>query len=517
MVKMADFHFSVTQIKRSAGQSAIACAAYRAGEKLHSDYYGEDSDYTKKKGVAFRDILLPVSAPSAYSDRETLWNAVEKAEKHPKAQLAYSFDFSLQNEFTMDENLAIAREFIQRNFVDRGMIADYAIHLPEKEDGGTPNPHVHVMCPIRPLNKDGSWGAKQKRVYRLDEGGNRIRDADGNELYDAVPTTDWGKPETLEQWRTAWAEINNAHFVAHGLSVRIDNQSFERQGIELLPTVHEGPNVREMEKKGIRTEKGERNRWIRQINNSIRFLCDRLRTLVAWIAELKAQLSAKPEPSVAELLTEYLNQRNEKAWSLVAKNNNLKEHARLIAYLQEYDIHSVDDLSDHINQVNEKGAPVQLQLTQLRNRLHTLDVAEKAGERYERAKPFYDEWYGIFFKKSKEKYAEEHKKELSAFHASRKQLKNLGYLDDKGNYDAEKLYHDREKLLQRMERFSEEHKPLREQVDTLNAIRKAISSVSTDDVQNRNTGSISELQKTQDVPAQPAPKKNRRKEDYSLE
>ena len=83
---MADYHFSVTQIKRSAGQSAIACAAYRAGEKLHSDYYGEDSDYTKKKGVAFRDILLPVSAPSAYSDREMLWNAVEKAEKHPKAQ-----------------------------------------------------------------------------------------------------------------------------------------------------------------------------------------------------------------------------------------------------------------------------------------------------------------------------------------------------------------------------------------------------------------------------------------------
>ena len=236
------------------------------------------------------------------------------------------------------------------------------------------------MCPIRPLNKDGSWGAKQKRVYRLDEGGNRIRDADGNELYDAVPTTDWGKPETLEQWRTKWAEINNAHFAAHGLSVRIDNQSFERQGIELLPTVHEGPNVREMEKKGIRTEKGERNRWIRQINNSIRFLCDRLRTLVAWIAELKARLSVKPEPSVAELLTEYLNQRNEKAWSFVAKNNNLKEHARLIAYLQEHDIHSVDDLSDHINQVNEKGAPAQLQLTQLRNRLHTLDVAEKAAE-----------------------------------------------------------------------------------------------------------------------------------------
>jgi len=88
---MADFHFYVTRIKRSAGRSAVAAAAYRAGEKLHSEYYGEDSDYTKKEGVVLSDILLPVNAPAEYSDRETLWNAVEKAEKHPKAQLAYSF------------------------------------------------------------------------------------------------------------------------------------------------------------------------------------------------------------------------------------------------------------------------------------------------------------------------------------------------------------------------------------------------------------------------------------------
>jgi len=514
---MADFHFSVTQIKRSAGQSAIACAAYRAGEKLHSDYYGEDSDYTKKKGVILSDILLPIVAPAEYADRETLWNAVEKAEKHPKAQLAYSFDFSLQNEFSMDENIAIAREFIQRNFVDRGLIADYAIHLPEKEDGGTPNPHVHVMCPIRPLNPDGSWGAKQRRVYRLDDGGNRIRDADGNELFDAVPTTDWGKPETLEHWRTAWAEINNAHFAEHELSIKIDNRSFERQGIDQIPTIHEGPNVREMERKGIPTEKGERNRWIRRINSNIRFLCDRLRTLASWITELNAQLTAKPEPSLAELLTEHLKQRNEKAWSFVAKNNNLKEHAKLIAYLQEHEIHSVEDLTEHINQVNETGKPVQLQMTQLREQLHALDYAEKAGERYTKAKPIYDEWYGIFFKKSKEKFAEEHQKELNAFHANRKKLKSLGYLDDSGNFDSAKLNRDRAKHLKEIERISEEHKPLREQVEMLTAIRRAISSVSKEDVWNRDESSIPEAQKAQETQTQTEPKKNRRKEDYSIE
>ena len=203
---MADFHFSVTQIKRSAGQSAIAAAAYRAGEKLFSEIYGEYSDYTRKRGIIETGILLPSFAPKEYENREKLWNAVEQAERHPKAQLAYSFDFSLQNEFSMKENLEIAREFIQRQFVDRGMIADYAVHLPDKGDA-VPNPHVHVICPIRPLNPDGTWGAKQKRVYRLDDAGNRMPDAAGRPQFDAVPTTDWGSAETLERWREAWAEI----------------------------------------------------------------------------------------------------------------------------------------------------------------------------------------------------------------------------------------------------------------------------------------------------------------------
>lgn len=104
MLSIALFRFHVTQIKRSAGQSAVASAAYRAGEKLHSEYYGEDSDYTRKGGVICSEILLPSHAPPEYADRETLWNAVEKAERRKKAQLAYSFDIALQNEFSMQEN-----------------------------------------------------------------------------------------------------------------------------------------------------------------------------------------------------------------------------------------------------------------------------------------------------------------------------------------------------------------------------------------------------------------------------
>ena len=106
----------------------MASAAYRAGEKLHSEYYGEISDYTRKGGVICSEILLPSHAPSEYADRETLWNAVEKAERGKKAQLAYSFDIALQNEFSMQEYIASARQFLSDNFVSRGMVVDFAVH-----------------------------------------------------------------------------------------------------------------------------------------------------------------------------------------------------------------------------------------------------------------------------------------------------------------------------------------------------------------------------------------------------
>ena len=156
---MALFHLSVTQTKRSAGQSAIASAAYRAGERLYSEYYGEYSDYTRKGGVICSDILLPSHAPPEYADRQTLWNAVEKAERGKNAQLAYSFDIALQNEFSLEENIALARHFLLENFVSWGMVVDFAVHQPDREDGGIPNPHFHVLCPIRPIEqkrgKDG--------------------------------------------------------------------------------------------------------------------------------------------------------------------------------------------------------------------------------------------------------------------------------------------------------------------------------------------------------------------------
>ena len=155
---------------------------------LYSERYGEYSDYTRKGGVICSHILLPPQAPPEYQDRQTLWNAVEEVERHKDAQLAYSFDIALQNEFSLEENIALARQFLLEQFVSRGMVVDFAIHQPDREDGGIPNPHFHVLCLIRPIREDGKWGFKQRRVYRLDEDGNRILDEKGKPLFDARAT-----------------------------------------------------------------------------------------------------------------------------------------------------------------------------------------------------------------------------------------------------------------------------------------------------------------------------------------
>ena len=345
---MALFHLSVTQTKRSAGQSAIASAAYRAGERLYSEYYGEYSDYTRKGGVICSDILLPSHAPPEYADRQTLWNAVEKAERGKNAQLAYSFDIALQNEFSLEENIALARQFLLENFVSRGMVVDFAVHQPDREDGGIPNPHFHVLCPIRPIEQDGKWGLKQRRVYELDEDGNRIRDQNGEYVFNAVPTTDWGSPETLEHWREAWAEMCNAKFAEKGLDVRIDHRSYERQGVDLLPTIHEGATVRAMEKKGIRTEKGEFNRWIKATNAVIKDIRKKISLLFDWITEIKAELAKPQTPDLVSLLNDYYTQRKAGAYSQKGKISNLKEMNETYNYLRANGIYTLEDLESRL-------------------------------------------------------------------------------------------------------------------------------------------------------------------------
>ena len=470
---MALFHFTVDQMKRSEGQSAIASAAYRSGERLYSEYYGEYSDYTRKGGVICSDILLPSHAPPEFADRQTLWNAVELVERGKKAQLAYSFEIALQNEFTIEENIALARQFLLDNFVSRGMTVDVAFHEKETEDGGLPNPHFHFLCPMRPMNPDGTWGFKQHRVYRLDEDGNRIRDQNGKFLFDAVPTTDWGSPETLEHWRKAWADVCNAKFEEKGLDVRIDHRSYLRQGVDLLPTVHEGAAVRAMEKKGIRTEKGEFNRWIKATNAVIRDIRKKIALLSDWIKEIKAELAKPQTPDLVFLLRAYYSKRSAGAYSQKGKISNLKEMNETFNYLRANGIYSLEDLESRVSEHSAATESLKKTLDEQTARMKAIKQLYDSSAAFQSLKPVYDGLQKIKFEKPRAKYKAEHEAELIQFYAARRKL--TGEFPD-GKVDMKKLSDEYDELEQAHNTTYGEFKTVR---DDLHRLWKVKSCVDT--------------------------------------
>ena len=383
------FHFSVTQKSRGADQSVVSSAAYISGSKLHDDYYGENPDYTRKGGVLYTEIILPKHVPERFSDREILWNEVEIVEKHPKAQLAYNFDIALQNELSFEENLAVAKRFIHESFTIRDIIVDMAIHEPDIEEGGISNPHFHVLCPIRPMNMNGTWGAKQHREYALDENGARIKNENGKYIFNAVPTTDWGSPDTLLLWRENWANLVNETFAHKGITERIDHRSYEEQGISLLPTIHEGPAIRAMEKRGINTDKGDFNRLVHATNKLIQKLCSDIKKLVDNISSMASMLKEIREESAAlaaeqnifiTLVNNYYSSRMAGAYSNKAKSNNLQKHMDTINFLSNHSISTFDDLETAIKdlygrfgELRDNINSLEKEKAKIKNILHRLE------------------------------------------------------------------------------------------------------------------------------------------------
>ena len=268
---MAIFHCNIQIIGRSSGKTATAAAAYRSGTKIVDDEFGKTHDYTRKGGVAFSEILLCANAPSKYSDRQILWNEVQKIEKQKNAQLCREIEVALPIEFSRNEQIEVVREYIKKNFTDKGMIADWSLH--DKSDG---NPHAHILLTMRPLKTNGEWGAKRKDRYALDENGNKIPIIDvltnkqkigagGRKMWEriSVPTTDWNDQTKAEEWRKSWADICNEHLKGQA---HIDHRSYARQGKKQLPTIHEGYVARKIAKSGRHSNIISYNQQVRQHN-----------------------------------------------------------------------------------------------------------------------------------------------------------------------------------------------------------------------------------------------------------
>ena len=314
---MAIYHMQAKVVSRGSGRSAVAASAYMSCSRMYNDYDGIQHDYTRKHGLIYQEVMLPPMAPPEWKNREQLWNAVETAEKTKDSRLAREFVVALPVELDKSSNISLLQNFIQKNFVDMGMCADFAIH-----DTDGHNPHAHILLTVRPLNENGTWQYKTEKEYLCIKDGeekgftaSEFKDAQkegwekqyrykagkkklyltpssaqekGYERIDKHPKStrygrqnpiseQWNSEEQLCIWRANWAEFTNRILAQNNINASIDHRSFAAQGITEQPTIHEGYIAQDMEKKGIIAERCEINRQIRADNK--------------WLRELKTQVA----------------------------------------------------------------------------------------------------------------------------------------------------------------------------------------------------------------------------------
>jgi len=179
-----------------------------------------------------------------------------KVEKAKNSQLAREIELALPVELTREQNISLVREYVKQHFVNAGMCADICIH--DKNDG---NPHAHIMLTMRPFTEEKAWGDKQKKEYILDMNCEKIYDKKKRSYKcKSIPSTDWNEQTKAEEWRQGWAETVNQYLENGNHTERIDHRSYERQGIDQIPTIHLGVAAHQMEKRGIKTERGNINR-----------------------------------------------------------------------------------------------------------------------------------------------------------------------------------------------------------------------------------------------------------------
>ena len=464
---MAIYHLSIKIISRGKGKSAVTAAAYRAGTIIKNEYDGITHDYSKKSGVAHTEILLPDNAPSEYVDRATLWNAVEKSERYRTAQLAREIEIALPVELSREENIALAQRYVKENFVSAGMCADVCVH-----DTGTGNPHVHVMLTMRPIEKDGSWGQKSRTV-------------DGKK----IPAVDWNEQTKAEDWRKAWAAYCNTALCIHGHDERIDHRSYERQGIDQVPTIHLGVAASQMERKGIRTERGDINREIEVTNSHLRQLKARINKLTVW---LKEEAENPTLPTLADVIENVLSRRS-------GGVHNLKSAAQMLNFLTSNNIQDMAGLDEKFSSMIGQQLAIGNKLKPVERRLKTLDEHIRQSENFKsgrRHKTQYDKLYaeyqalanlsGFGVKRNAQKaldsaneYYETHRPQITLYESAERYLRDVL----QGRFDAKKLppitkwTEERAKLTADMQSLAHDYRVLKSEVGEAERIRRSVYNI----------------------------------------
>ena len=490
---MADsFHFSVNIISRGKGKSAVASAAYISGEKIKNEWDGVTHDYTRKEKVLVKNIILPDHAPEEYKDRKTLWNSVELFEKNSNAQLARQFIIGLPKELTLSENKNLVERFIKENLTSQGMIVDYAIHDESQDKNG--NIHCHIMTIMRPINEKGEFLAKSKKEYILDEKGEKVLNKNGKPKTRKVELTTWNDKGNVEKWRENFSDLCNEYLAKNNIEKRVDHRSFKRQGIKQIPTIHLGASASAMERKGIRTEKGDINREIKKQNELLKNIGGEIKKITSWLAGFKDKLkesykeyrdqSKKQIENESGLfnLYEYLSfyqemQENNRAeLSFYGKRNkaiyDLKRYASGINYLRENKIKTISDLQGHINTLRSKNSEIYKTIKENSQKIEDLNKCLAYAKTVRKTKATYQEYESkkIF----KESFYKNNQKEIDQHIRARNLIEKIS---GKKNLREKEWLGEIKNLEDEISKLNTESEKIRVRYKEINHIKYAVEVV----------------------------------------
>ena len=482
-------------ISRGKGQSCMASCAYYSGEKKYSEYECcWKYPHSSPARVKWVEVMLPSNAPRAYADPQTLWNAVDAAETSVNAQTARSMLFALPRELTDEQNLALVRDFCQKEFVDKGMVCNFFYH--DKGDG---NPHVHIMLTLHAMDENGKWLPKSKNVYALDENGNRIRTPNGSWKRVKVNTVDWNERRYGEIWRQDWATAQNAALEAAGRMERVDMRSLERQGVEdRLPQKHLGPTASALERKGISSERGDENRKIISVNKMLASLQKTVRGIGAWLDELRKAVSRQ---QIIDVITAYLDMRRDgrETWNRYAQEkgavHDLKDGFKAVSFLSNHELYTVGQLGRYIAETQRTFSKIKAESTAKERRIRDIDALFGAIQTIRELKPIQQEYEDIHWNGKREKYKAEHGNELNrlqkAIWLREKLVKSLGLASPLDKEQRAALKAERTRLEAEREALLPKLEEVRAELAELNRIRYWTRKVIPDALPRVSDGRVS--------------------------
>jgi hypothetical protein len=403
---IAIYSLNIKIQSRGKGKSAIASASYIAGERFKNEYDGLTHDRTDRNDVVHKEIVLPENAPLDFLDRATLWNAVEKSERAKNAQLCRSVRLALPKELSLEQNINLVHQYVNENFINRGMCADIAIH--DKGDG---NPHAHILLTMRLLEQGGMFGAKSRMEYILDDNGERQKLPSGRWKVKKITTTDWDDKGNAEIWRKNWADTLNKYLEYHEHEARVDHRSYERQGLEILPTIHLGAVAHAMEQKGIRTERGDRNRAIEKANARLREINGEIRTA----KKEQHDILNPPTPKFIIDVQNSIKAQNSVGYEKWATLFNLQQMAKTLIYIQEHGHTDYKSLETaNANAINDFNAIIK-QRNEIRDKIKDLKALRTVVNEYRSTSKVYNEWNAPgWIPRFKKQHYEKHKDAIEA-------------------------------------------------------------------------------------------------------